>query len=670
MVGLGQEGSRAIHSALKFHVWDKQMKDGIDGAHPLKPDIAGVLGEETPDTLFWSPPVEGESEMVIPVEVKEVWSTLVLQAGTYARCMFSASPLRQFVLVIGYDHQKRLLRFLVYHRAGLTASQPLELTSVEGQKHFVLVLFSILTWQTRANAGFPAWCNEAQLYLPRSDAAVDIVRILHNSSCVRGRAPRVYYVHVPAASGSKPTEDLTPDTQTKGLRRSLRIQHKSDSQRSKKSGIDGKRSSQQSNRVAELQGKKSSQGSGRNDQRRSDPSKGASKNSQVKVPRTDNERVLSIVISRNRALGYELLKVEQEIVWAPPNQLRLDTGDFAAVKLSWIPGRGLNYVLIEPRLLRDCGGMFGVPKHFYSFRAHHQNGCPTTNHLLLPSPSENPDDFRWNLFRELPENPEYRSLLGHVIAFAGHSLVSAKDLPSLIRAVLHAHLGYYNMCQKNYQHRDLSIGNVLMVDEPVKSKPFDIPDPKNQVQEEILRVCKELKIDDQCTGFVIDGDMAVDWNTYFNEEHVGTKSGTAEFMSSKLLDPRQKNYMHSPLDDYYSFFFVTQWACVFHASSPQDPSTYPELLEGLRERIAGDANMRDAATLTITGKGALEPEDYGAFLGQAQPFLREWWHECLQELEPKWKKMTVSQGNNIDSFRAIAELGLLSFLKIARKYVS
>ena len=291
IVGLGQDARRAIHRSLKFHVWDKQMKDGIGGAHPLKPDIAGVLGEETTETLFWSPPVEGESEMIIPVEVKEVWSTLVLQAGTYARCMFSASPLRQFALVIGYDHRTRLLRFLVYHRAGLTASQPLKLDSIEGQKHFVLVLFSILTWKTRAGAGFPAWCNEAQVYLPRSDAAVDIVRILHNSSCVRGRAPRVYYVHVPVASHPKPTEDLTPDTQTKGLRRSLRIQQKSDSQRGKKiSGTDGKRSSRQSNRVAELQGKKTSQGSGRNDQRRSDPSKGVSKNSQAKVPRSDNER--------------------------------------------------------------------------------------------------------------------------------------------------------------------------------------------------------------------------------------------------------------------------------------------------------------------------------------------------------------------------------------------
>ena len=235
--------------------------------------------------------------------------------------------------------------------------------------------------------------------------------------------------------------------------------------------------------------------------------------------------------------------MEQEILPGLANQLSLNPGDFAAVKLSWIPGRGLNYVLIEPRLLRDCGGMFGVPKHYYSFRVHHEDGCPTTNHLFLPSPSENADDFRWDLFPGPPESPEYRSLLGHVIAFAGHSLVTAKDLPSLIRAVLHAHLGevvlssllylpdgltfhrgYYNMCQKNYQHRDLSIGNVLMVDEPVKSEPFDIPDPQNEVQEEILCVCKELKIDNQCTGFVIDGDMAVDWNTYFDEEHAGTKS--------------------------------------------------------------------------------------------------------------------------------------------------
>ncbi|KAJ3730935.1 hypothetical protein DFJ43DRAFT_977740, partial [Lentinula guzmanii] len=56
--------------------------------------------------------------IAIPVEVKDNWSDLVLQSGIYACCLFSASPLRQFVLGIGYNYEDHTLRFLVYQRGG------------------------------------------------------------------------------------------------------------------------------------------------------------------------------------------------------------------------------------------------------------------------------------------------------------------------------------------------------------------------------------------------------------------------------------------------------------------------------------------------------------------------------------------------------------------------
>ncbi|KIK64282.1 hypothetical protein GYMLUDRAFT_71248 [Collybiopsis luxurians FD-317 M1] len=361
-----------------------------------------------------------------------------------------------------------------------------------------------------------------------------------------------------------------------------------------------------------------------------------------------------------------LLNEPQNTDYLPPT---LKPGDSAVMTFSWIPDSGQHNSDFELRLLRDCGGMYGIPEHFSSVR-HHEKGCPTTNHLFLPSPSENLDDFRWNLFDEPTEKPDYRSLWRRMDAFPGHSLVSAKDLLSLIRAVLDAHLGYYNMCQKNYQHRNLSIENVLMVDEAIQSKPFDIPDPKDEVQEEILHVCKELNIDDYCTGFVVvDGVMAVDWNTYFSDERGDTESGTPEFISTAPLTPGLERHMHSPLDDYYSFFFVTQSACVFHDLSPEDSPEHPDFLENLRDRIAGDVKMIAAATCTITRRVSMEVAHYGAFLVQAQSFLREWYHS-LQKLQTEWNEMVASQGCNIDSFRSIADRGLLSFLKVASKHIS
>ncbi|KAJ3982359.1 hypothetical protein F5890DRAFT_1530154 [Lentinula detonsa] len=635
------EADKALYRGLKFYVWDKPTKDGIEGAQPLKPDGAGVLGFEADelDNLFWSPPAEGGQQIAIPVEVKGSWSELVLQAATYARCMFSASPLRQFVPVIGYKHNEHSLRFLVFHRGGCTSSEPLDLDKQDSQKGFIHLLVSILTWRTRADAGFPAWCNDAQICLPRrkagdsSSLTVDIDRILHYSVCVRGCAPRVFRIRVPAALPGEETlaGKLVPATQT-GVRRSARIQAAKEKAISKTSGT----------------------GSPLN------PTQTVSGNAKKKASGKDDDAVSSIVISRVRALADKVENVDQPIDWQPSDPLRLAGGNSAVIKLCWVPGRGPNNVFIEPLLLSDCSGMFGVPKHLYSFRAYHKAGCPTTNHLFLPAFNKLKSS-RWTLWDETSELPEQRSLLGHAIEFVGHSLVSAKDLRSLVLAVVHAHTGYYNMCQNDYQHRDLSIGNVLMVDEPIKTRRFDIHKP-NETQREILELCRKLDINDQCTGFVIDGDMEVTWKSYFTEEHVGTKSGTSEFMSSMLLNPLNKSHVHSPVDDYYSLYFLTQWACVFRDLSPEDKPEEPQHIQQLQSYLAGHVNDREAAT-TIINDNHLQAEEYGAFLVQAQSFLQKW-KSTLVSLGKEWQAIDASKRCNAKSFRDNADRGFLSFLRV------
>ncbi|KAJ3994906.1 hypothetical protein F5050DRAFT_1770794 [Lentinula boryana] len=628
------EAHEALYRALKFHVCDRPTVDGFEGAKPLKPNGVGVLGLEVvePDKLFWSPPAEGGAQIAIPVEVKNNWSDLVLQSGIYARCMFSASPLRQFVLVIGYNYEDHTVRFLVYHRGGCTGSEPLNLDQPKDLKGFIHLIVSILTWRTRADAGFPAWCNDARVCLPgrkagdSSPLTVDIDRILHYRVCVRGRAPRVFRIKIPAAfpdDEEDPAEDLIPGLQNMGVQ------------------------------------KKAWQISDTAGQNHSNPTQIATGSTGTEISTDGNRKISSIVISRARALIDGVENVDHAINWYPLDPLELKRGDSAVLKLCWVPDRVPCNLLMEPRLLRDCSGMFGLPKHLYSFRAHHKAGCQTTNRLFLPPPAADFETFRWDLWGKTNWEPEYLSLLGHVTEFVGHSLESAKDLRSLVRAVLHAHLGYYNMIQKNYQHRDISIGNVRMVDEPIKTERFDIPNP-NETQREILDLCRKLGIDNHCSGFVIDGDLAVDWDRHFTEENLATRSGTPEFMSTELLKRVFRDHVHSPVDDYCSLYLLTQWACAFHELSTEDKPKNPDHLQQLRSDLAGNVYHRDAATSTTINGVKFKAEKYGAFLVHAQPFLKEW-YRTLISLMNEWQEIDAT---NAASFRYIADRGLLLFLNI------
>ncbi|KAF5370262.1 hypothetical protein D9757_012012 [Collybiopsis confluens] len=147
--------SEAMYRSLRFSVWDQPMQDGVDRAHPLKPDLAGALGIMEPMSLWWSPPL-GEDGMKVPVELKKK------------------------------------------------------------------------SWRTCG--AFPAWCNEGRVYLTKiHPSPFTIDRILHQTSCIRGRAPRVYHIRIPHPTSPEPlagADVAVPDKYLKPeshLRRSLRL---------------------------------------------------------------------------------------------------------------------------------------------------------------------------------------------------------------------------------------------------------------------------------------------------------------------------------------------------------------------------------------------------------------------------------------------------------------
>ena len=159
------------------------------------------------------------------------------------------------------------------------------------------------------------------------------------------------------------------------------------------------------------------------------------------------------------------------------------------VKCSWVSPADEN---VESDLvLRDCSDLFGTPKYYYSFLASHGNDLPATNHLFLPDDAE-VETCYWNLFPPDAKSADRRGLWVYISSFAGHSLVTARSLKAIIHAVFHACLGlwsshftrvstltkmligWFNLIQKGYLHHDISIGNLVMVDDAVTTKPFEI----------------------------------------------------------------------------------------------------------------------------------------------------------------------------------------------------
>jgi len=78
---------------------------------------------------------------------------------------------------------------------------------------------------------------------------------------------------------------------------------------------------------------------------------------------------------------------------------------------------------------------------------------------------------------------------------------------------------------------------------------------------------EKLVLPDECVAIISDGDLAAYIPTYFSQAHnAGALSGTIEFMSPGLYEAveLQTEYLHSPVDDAYSYFYVALWATVWN----------------------------------------------------------------------------------------------------------
>ena len=218
------ERSSRFYSRLNFIAYGRTTYDGVEGASPVKPDLVGGLDLEPGRRVAWSPPDTSMDQVLIPVEVKANWAPMVIQAATYARCLFSASPSRQFSVVLGFRHTEAQLRFLVFHRSGLTGSKPCSVEDPRGQKDILRIFLSILQWTSTNDAGFLEFFNDFDMTLIRNKGdktgtVARVAEVLHDGLCVRGRASRVLQMVYPTGEEKKsepPISTLDPTARTCG----------------------------------------------------------------------------------------------------------------------------------------------------------------------------------------------------------------------------------------------------------------------------------------------------------------------------------------------------------------------------------------------------------------------------------------------------------------------
>jgi len=162
---------------------------------------------------------------------------MVSQAATYARCLFSASPIRALALVLAFDHESNTLRFLVFHRGGLVASEGYNITERDGLEGIARLFLTLASWRTAEEAGIVTCCSDNTYLLPADRAgtccmSAAVEGILFRTLRIRGRMTSVSLLRLPTSTPPvilvSPGKKLPkPLMELSGpLRRSARLLHK------------------------------------------------------------------------------------------------------------------------------------------------------------------------------------------------------------------------------------------------------------------------------------------------------------------------------------------------------------------------------------------------------------------------------------------------------------
>jgi hypothetical protein len=220
------------HPTLTFKVYDCQTQDNVFGTSPLQPDLIGIHSpfSDADKASRLSEDLEHRPAVLIPISINDDLEGLLASAFIHAESLYSVSPLRQFALVLGYQHSSQRLHFFVFHSGGVTISEPLYIRTRSGKKEILRLFLSILTWETMGDAGIPAWFKGDKMQLPRfpGDEEGVLLRLkqkLSSNPDIHGKCETIYRCTTSNIDQFVPLS-LNPSTKNGGVRRSQRLADK------------------------------------------------------------------------------------------------------------------------------------------------------------------------------------------------------------------------------------------------------------------------------------------------------------------------------------------------------------------------------------------------------------------------------------------------------------
>ncbi|KAJ8495198.1 hypothetical protein ONZ45_g12960 [Pleurotus djamor] len=575
--------SRFFQRKLKFYPFNRQMRESVGFAFPLKPDLL-ISGE---------PIEEGTkpSWLVVdmPGAVKDDWPAMIAQAATYARACFGADDSRYFIPVLTFHQTNAEFRLCFFHRGGILATPCMNLLTTKGFTQFVSTL--------------------SHSHFSINNQCFQIADVLCRRNPDRGRATRVFTLQ-------RDDKDAPLPWPPKATLRRLGQVDDTDE------GQDNGNDSEQEPYISENDDTGPQEPESEEESEETDPEAEGEDDIDVSEEAVDAAEETHQRKARTPHPPLEPLMRSERLY--PEETMSAPDVDFPSTLVA-----KCSYPLTsrpsEMYVFASLDKYIGVVRILHVHDA---------ERLTIPS-----DATHWNIFgdgngTQAPEERIHRHIFFET---HGRPLHFARGPRELGKAILHAMIGHYAIFKINKMvHRDVSIGNILLLSKPeLRAIP---PGLENIVTAKHMRCVAVLADGDAAREWRCEAETST--------QRSGTLPFIAHRILTIWKTLGERTFHHLPLDDLESFVWVLFYALLERKDrlNDTDRTSWIELRDDTLAVVAGAKSSVFDAWTTASMKPQMSPS-FVPFYKLLRDWLRTSQHYKyrIQRITQRPKKPTYEQ---------------------------